>query len=1158
MASLIAAWRSITGIRYTSDAIVSVDVEAYANPNPASENGCAGVVFFLSVNGSAPFQINVVDRTLRYPRFSDYSYSPLPGASPNNHHAAVFAYGINIPLSLFPVGYLTITAIAYAANGVAYPLPDDITIYNDHDGVDRRPNSKHIYVNPATGNDSNNGSIGSPVASLHTALFLGRNNPAGTTSNDADIHGLIIHLADGLYEGSGALSYTTSNIHTSGSGWATILSDNGNARITASFFPDNSGVLYPQTYIFANGYSSSGNFRLCFQNCKFEDAGLTVRPRVNGSVNVDVWVDGGSSYSSQPRITDFSARFLERAGEPVNIAGDTGGSGKQRRFCTGHYRHHVTNGWLGWTMVMDCMMEHYTAIAFNNGGVETGQSICNVLLLDQQAYGTSPSCVALTDGYTWVRDGLKTAIVTGGAIPPGLAAVQQTGAFSTLGDPAATTSFVDALNHLIGSKTLGIYLSGNLNSGNNGVFEVIATGIDGSGMEYVIYRNPSAVTEMGRESRTVGSGSRLSQLPYNQLHPDIIQYTPNSGNHLASSLAAVDTRETQTYYSSGGGLSNVWLVNCSDGNHKQTGPYIMYGGNHLRDCGWINCTFSGRIYTSSAQPHFNNCMVNCVFDSTSAFEASPGFYADGCHWIDTISFAADDPFGTNSSSGPFHENDIAVAPFHLTPALAYLGTGVQSPEAPAEFAFAGAAGLTSKGCLSNVATLDWGNLSPSTVDPVSATGPLLSMTPTLHAASASVPRSVASSPLTINEVLFAASARVVVSTTSQLLSFAASQPAASASAPVTQTYEFTSALFPRMGFNPSYGVIPIVAQPEDELTFFTLSLHEPLAVVSVSQSSIDLFILTQLHDPTVSTIGDVVSDHLTLTLAQPPAAAAKVALAYSDDLSMLLTIPDQPQEILATADHLLLVDNFSLHEPQVRIAATTTADSLSYGLTIYEPSADVGASTTASTLSWALVQHPAEIKIPATVIGDNLDFAPGQSEPSVKIAATTTASALSIAQLSIYSASVGVAPTVSATPLTLVVDLHDGGAASPSSVVADSLTSSLSLYAGAASVGSSSEADILLATLSLHEPSVSIPRVIVSDGGISFTTSIFDSVIMTPPVASAGHLSMQLDIMDVLIPWFPSELNAPPSSEAAFRLSRDIFVEFDPALIEEWRVVFNP
>lgn len=1151
----------MTGLRYTSAEVVSVDVEAYAGLNPATENGCAGVVFQVSWNGGEPFPINVTDRTLRYPRFSDYSYSQMPGASANNHYAAVFAYGINLPLDVFPVGYLTVTAVAYAVNGSAYPLPGNITIYNDHDGVDRRPNTKHIYVDSVTGNDANSGAIDNPVATLNTALFLGRKNPAGSTSDDADVHGLTIHLADGLYVGGGSASYQSANIHTSGEGWVTVVSDDGGARITASIPSNEIGVNYPQTYLFANGYNSAGNFRIAFQNCKWEDVGLVVRPRVNGSVNVAAWIDGGESYSTAPKINDHSVRFLEKAGDPLGIANDTNSSGFQQRFCTGHYRHHVTNGWLGWTMVMDCMMEHYSAIAFNNGGVETNQSICNVVIRDQQSYGTSPTCSYVTDGYTMVVDGAKSNIVVGGIVPAGMAAIVQTGAFSTLGNAVATTSFGPALNHLIGSKTLGIYLSGNQFSANNGVFEVIATGVDGAGNEYAIYLNPSAVAEGGRPSRVIATGNRVSGLTYNQLHPDLIQYTPNTSNHLSSSLAAIDLRETQTYYSSGGGLTNMWWVNCSAGSHEQqNAPLVMGGSNALRDCGWINCTFSGRMYTYDSQPHSNNSLINCVFDSTGSFATSSGMYANGCHWIDTSSFAADPAFGLNATSGAFHDSDISVDPFDMTPDAPYIGTGVQITDVPAAFAFPGASGAVSKGVLVNVATLDWLNLSPDMVSPVSVVADHLSMaTFTIEDATAYSPRSVTGSHLDLSETLALHEATalhpVIPVGDAQVMPMEISDAASVID--VHQTYEFNINLFPRFTLFEATSSLP------QSVTADHLSISPAIEDAS---SRID-YVLTypatpnmslRLWEPTISSIAAVEVDSLSFSPVIHDATLFKVALGASSEMTMPLTLIDQPQEITGGADHQTMV--VDLHEPSITISGNVSADHLSMSPAIIDGSATVDVVCVFDITTLAVTQWPADVGVGVGLVLDHLTFASEINDPIVKISCLVVSDTQTV-DFSIIEGSVGIAPTVVSNELSLSLQLDEPNASVDVHALADSLSvGSISLHEVGGSVGSTASVDSQQLTMSLHEPLVESAKVVSSDE-LSMLAEIYEVGVSSPVYATIDSLTMPMELPDAVIPggfYDVGDLYVIPSGETRVRLSGELLAEVDPTLIEEWRVVFRP
>lgn len=776
MASVIGKWRNITGRRITNPAdTLTFIVEAYANANPASENGVAGVLFTLSDTLGNQFPVPVNSPGVWFPYFSEYTSSKWISGVSGGMSPVPNGYGFSIPVAALPFGTIRCTAKVVANNGAEYTLPYNITVFNDSDGGDRRPSNKVLYVAPigGGGNDSNPGTIGSPLASMQKAVTLAVKNRATANSvfADADAGGAEIILLDGTHiwanNPAGDYSLWSEYWHTGDDWWLTIKSLTGNAiitRITESV--NKSETQYPESGLGCFGWRANatapyqGNRNIRLANVKIQGAGA-LRTTTTG---VRFWLDGGESYSIAPRVTDHTVMYAARIADNGNLPSVDSNLGFM--VSSGHYRHHVTGGWYDWNQLIDCQIRYTVGITTIWADVKGGDMV-NCVFDDMHSY-TNPGGAAITDGYVWVVDGSKLSV----SIPsPGLMRVDSTGSLATLANDfrsVTTNGFAAQFNHIISANTtlsdntLRVGFRNFPAASNNGIFPLVSAGVNGNGTEYVVCQNPSAVAQVGAggspgsTSEMFTATARTNQQWNDAIHPDILQFIGSNSNFLVSNIAVRNYIDGQAWFISaaGGAVTNGWFVNISDGGRGGPASQVSnFSGTSLIDCGFVNCNFTGDLQFGGAGTKTNTCFVNNVFRLTAQTPAH-GTSATSCYWtnnhwiIQPPTFGADAARGLNSSTGTWYNAATNVAPFYLTPLVGNLGTGSSFNSAPTALLWPGTAAQT-KGVWRNVGEYSYQNMSGGS-GPVTANATPINVSLGILAATASSPRIATAAPIAIS------------------------------------------------------------------------------------------------------------------------------------------------------------------------------------------------------------------------------------------------------------------------------------------------------------------------------------------------------------------------------------------------------------------------
>lgn len=656
-----AKLRTYTGIRRTSPLdTLSVDVEAWANPDPVAHGGEGGVdrvVFSISENGGPPVEQVVTAPALRVPNDSDQN-SPLPGVS--SGMAAQFVYGITLDCGALAAGSVRVAASVISAAGTVTPLNETVTLYNDRDGVDRRPCTNVIYCSPS-GNDANDGlTSGSPKKSWVKSIEA--------VANGVDCGGGRIVMMAGTHEWAGG-AWSVADWHTSGDWWLTLDFQPG-AKVTGA-------ATYPELYLTCRGVNGSGICRVRFVGAEWVGAGGV--GYVPAGVRAVFWADGGTAHSAHwTALKPWSVRFSEDNSELFNFDGP--GAPQSKRLLTCFKKYGCVTGFHGWSDLRDFVVSDWLGVCLQAVGWEGGNSATNGLLERQRYTSEVAGYVGLTS------EDLSITIDD---------------VYMRIDAVASGVDFAAALAPLEGTTYWGCKVSGAVKEDNNGTFPVVATGINGSGFPYVLLDNPNVLEEdtvgvpLTLETARVSGGSRYLDL----VHTDLLQWNTSSVETLHSSIAARDIAEAQSWFTSGNNLTRCVLVNCTDGGSDLRANFTL---SSLTDCLFLNCTFAGHWdWTTSGETFKGTRVVDCVVRQTSDFP--PGI-ASGCHFVTGASS------GSLPSTGSWFDTDPTVAPWSLRPLTGNVGTATAAVPSPAEWKWSSLSPI-SRGCWKNTGSYNWSTFS---------------------------------------------------------------------------------------------------------------------------------------------------------------------------------------------------------------------------------------------------------------------------------------------------------------------------------------------------------------------------------------------------------------------------------------------------------------
>lgn len=650
------------------------------------------VDYTITANGVPHSAGSALVREIVKPDFSDY-LSPLPGVTTGQ--GPFPGYLVTLDLATLPAGTLVVDAVAVGDDGSTLALAP-VTVYNDTDGVDRRPSKKEVFVDAQLGNDSNDGSSwAQAVRTRHRAMALARNNPAGSTAADRDVGGAIINMRGTFTDGDP--SGTAPQCHTSGEHWLTFIGHDGCKWNRTD--PLNSNYATDFLYFVGHGLGSF-TMKIRLHGLMIEGNGAEAWASAD-CTKFRAWLDGGEWGSAHwtPGITraryaeDDNSSWMGFGGSPLAALPN------MKHVVTGVRRRGGILGFNGDSFVYDC--EIRDTIGGNLYIQNSWEKSCKNIALN--CYGHTHSR-NVTAGWGANRTSLGS--------PEALEARDQGGGVMRILGPAGGLNFGTALADNVGSTLtrLGIYGWAGNNTSNAPILGggVISGGPD-DGRPYVDVQHTGVygAAPGGAEIETTFNGQRFNE----RFHPSFFSVgTSRTGDDAIVEVACSNmTDQVQTAFSNGNDGADhyrllIWNVRDAGG-----GGNWAFGISDITDSlfGNISAPASGFLLTGTAN-WSGTQMVNCVWKDMPA--DTPTAITNGlsilyCHVVQGTAY------GTSATSGTWLAGDPLVAPYSYEPTVGNKGTGHPSITDPAAWAYSGSG--STKGCLENIGGVSWAVDPPS-------------------------------------------------------------------------------------------------------------------------------------------------------------------------------------------------------------------------------------------------------------------------------------------------------------------------------------------------------------------------------------------------------------------------------------------------------------
>lgn len=637
----VLKWRTPNYLRITESSpnkVINLDVEAMTQQASDGNGGFDRVYFEIAYNGAAVSQwIRLRSQDLRQPNYFDYA-SPLPGVE--GGPAPFFGWGADFDLEGEDAGYIDITPRVQMKSG-HYGTGDTLRIYNDTDGVDRRPSQGEVFVHADLGTPSGNGTYEEPVDTVQAAIDLLMPDKAISDAQNRNIGGAVINVLSDIVGMGGDPAQV--HWHT-GENHLTIRAVGGRHQFSTASVGTrvNADKLYGACW-------TGQETNVHFEGFRIEGLGFFVDKTGGASATMELRDVNCHSHSSAVTGVEFAplAQYMVDDGQPTE-ASDVSNTTKASY---GHSRAGAANG----------LLDYETLIDFRQD-----------LILDQSLQAGGSFLIA--DGLTTrmrknVGDVLGWFDVTGGTDFDIVAGTSSATAMRIVATDTGHLDFAFSALWIATSTYWGVKVEGATNAANNlSAATVTAFGYTGQGLPWIEVENASMVAEtMTGSGRIVTTRLSDGAIFNTVIDPAMFTTTAAVAEGALSSVRWQDCQSIKGITTSGYAVNEFSMRDVVDGSLEtgETNAHDFSGATFTHVL-MENISLSSPDITFGASTFTGSSAVNCVFGfGDSNFITG---HVSGCH------FVTGTEYGINSSSGPFFITDPGEGDFFATPLVTQMRT----------------------------------------------------------------------------------------------------------------------------------------------------------------------------------------------------------------------------------------------------------------------------------------------------------------------------------------------------------------------------------------------------------------------------------------------------------------------------------------------------
>jgi hypothetical protein len=632
----ILAWRTANQLRITAaseNTTLSLDVEAATELDCGGNGGIRRVYYELSFNGAGVTQtIEVFSAELRQPNSFIFD-SPLPGA-PAGLPAPYTGWGSEVNLLNVDPGYIDIVARVETMSGDFGATPV-LRVYNDTDGIDRRPSQANIFVDEINGTPTGIGSPADPCQTLQEAIELCIPNSSEPLAAHRNCGGAVINVMSDL-NGAGG-DPAANQWHTDGH-HLTIRAVGGRRtwRVTTPLpaVRVNADKVYGANYLTLETNVTIEGFDIEGLGFYFDKTGGITDDMVLRDVDChsrsEQWFVG---------LPQPSVEYVTDDGQPTVASGATG----TIKESWGHTRIGTANGLLGYSRIHDAKLD----FILNEALDITKGTFCFTEIVGT-GMRKDPGEVA---GWHDVTGGVEFTV----SVPsPGVMRLQS--------EARAGVDLLLAFLYLLDSTTWGIKVTGATNAGTNvSAGALVGVGYNAQQKPYLDITNATVVAETMTAAGRVRT-ARLSDGAVfdTTVDPSMLTTKVAVTEGAIASVSFRDCVDVKGITTSGFAVTRFSIRDFMDGS-PETGKTIAhdFSGATFTHVLMQNVSLSSPDITFGASTFTGSSAVDCVFGFGDG-NFITGFVS-ACH------FVTGTLYGIYPTSGPFFVSDPGLSPFTAIP-----------------------------------------------------------------------------------------------------------------------------------------------------------------------------------------------------------------------------------------------------------------------------------------------------------------------------------------------------------------------------------------------------------------------------------------------------------------------------------------------------------